>query len=391
MPAICLIFQVHQPYRLKYYPFDKIGKDHSWEDVAANIARLNRMADFCYLPANEALLKAIRKADGRLKAAFSISGVCLEQLFRYRPDVLDSFRKLSESGCVEFLAETYYHSLAALYSETEFRRQVVKQEKAIQNLLDVRPTVLRNTELLFSDTILPAVEALGYPTMLAEWIPACSEDTHPNQVFNSARKTIQIMARNPELSEEIAFSFEQLSREPGGAAAAFAKKVDALGTQPGCIAISLNYETFGGHFPRETGIIDFLEKMPADLLENRENSFLLPSDACDGIPEKPVFTSEAWSSWGGKSRNALPWTGNHLQRDALSQLYSLENSLYKSGKPELLDQWGRLQSSDHFFDMNTRYASDGAQWTSQPSSSPYDAYLNYMNVLSDFRKTLEHP
>lgn len=388
--SVCLLFQVHKPYLLRNYPFDRIGHDHAWEDSPANIAILNRIADNCYLPANRALLQSIRQSDGKFRLAFSLSGTLLEQLSRYRPDVLESFRQLGATGSVEFLAETYYHSLAAIYSPSEFRRQVVKHEKAIQNMLEVRPTVFRNTELLFADGLLPSIDALGYKTIIAEGKSVNGSLKNMNQVFWSAQKPIRVIPRNSVLSDEISFRFGKLASHQRGPAAAFAEKLMEESDQAHCICIGFDFETFGEQFTAESGIFDFLENLAPEVLKRPRLEFCLPSDADEGnAPEKPVYNSPEWSSWAGTNKDTDPWCLGAMQKDALEKLYACEPAVLKSGRPDLLDQWGRLQTSDHFYFMGNRQHSDSMPERFNPYPSPYDAYLNYMNVLSDFRRLLE--
>jgi alpha-amylase len=383
MTDVCLIFQVHQPYRLKDFPFDKIGKDHSYENTALNTAILNRISDRCYLPANQILLEAIRRFEGRLKVAFSVSGMALEQFFRYRPDVLESFRNLCNTGCVEFLAETYYHSLAALHSTSEFRRQVVKHEKAIQNLLDVKPTVLRNTELLHADSLLPAIEALGFRTILTEEKPGNLSEGTPNEIHTSPDGKCRILVRNQTLSDAISFPSAALK------AADYAARLAKEAENSSSICIYLDYETFGEHQKQESGIQDFLSHLPEEILKQPGLRLNLPSDAAlDGPDQKPVYHSTEWTSWADEAKDTSAWCENHMQKDAQKQLFNCELSLLKLGKPELLDAWGRLQSSDHFYYMSTPYSQDFVHQAFNPYESPYDAYLNYMNVLSDFRGLL---
>jgi len=378
MTDICLIFQVHQPYRLKDFPFDKIGKDHTYENTAHNTAILNRVSDRCYLPANRILLEAIKRFDGRLKVAFSVTGTALEQFFRYRPDVLDSFRDLSNTGCVEFLAETYYHSLASLHSPSEFRRQVVKHEKAVQSLLDVKPTVLRNTELLYADSMLPAIEALGFRTILTEGKKGNMSEGNPNEIHTSPDGKCRILVRNQELSDAISFPGTPLK------AADYAGKLTKEAGSSICIC--LDYETFGEHQKQESGILDFLGRLPEETLKHSGLRFALPSDAAlDGPDQKPVYHSPEWTSWSDEVKDLSAWYDNHMQKDAQKQLFNCELSLLSLGKPELFDAWGRLQSSDHFYHMSTRYSRDPVHKAFNPYASPYDAYLNFMNVLSDFR------
>jgi len=388
MTDVCLIFQVHQPYRLKDFPFDKIGRDHAYEDSAQNIAILNRISDRCYLPATRILLDAIQRADGKLKMAFSITGTALEQFFRYRPDVLDAFRKLTATGCVEFLAETYYHSLAGLHSPSEFRRQVAKHEKAIQNLLDVKPTVFRNTELLFSDSLLPSIEALGFKTLLAEGKTSNLSDGNPNEIHQTADGKCRVLVRNQLLSDAI--SFHAGARESSLTANRFAKDLARESEKGSCINLHLDFETFGEHQRQENGILNFLSALPDEILRHQDLRFALPSDAAlDGPDEKAIYHSADWISWSDESKDNSAWCENHMQRDAQNFVYSLEGEIFKLGKPEFLDAWGRLQSSDHFYYMSTRFFQDAVHRVFNPYRSPYDAYLNFMNVISDFRGQLQ--
>ena len=390
MPAFCIIIQVHQPYRLKNYPFERIGRDHAWEDSALNITRLNQIADYCYLPANNALMQAIENSDEKFRFAFSISGTCLEQLFRYRPDVIDSFRKLGDTGCVEFLAQTYYHSLAGIYSPAEFRRQVVKHEKAIQHLLEQRPTVLCNTGLLHSDALLPAIEELGYKTIFAEGISSNVNGGNPDQVFHTGNG-IQVLARNSRVSDVIEHKIAQIQEEkinPGDAAR---QGIGELRESASCITISVDYEIVGmPTLNNKNQVLTFLEGFPNQAQRQENLQFMLPSDAWKTAgAEQASFHSPEWTSMIGETKDAAAWCQNHLQKDALKELYDCETVVLKSGRPELIDQWGRLQTSDHFRYMNIPFSGNSTQNTINPYHSAYDAYLNYMNVLSDFRKLLE--
>ena len=389
MSAICLVFHVHQPFRLKPYSFDQIGHDHAWENIAQNTAILNQASDSCYLPANDALLRAIQNSDGQFRFAFSISGTCLEQLFHYRPDVIESFRRLAETGCVEFLAQPYYHSLAGIYAQSEFRRQVVKHEKAIQQLLEQRPTVFCNTGLLHADELLPAIEELGYKTILAEGTPDCLGSLHPDQVFSSGRKGTRVLARNAALSEELAgtMMLPQREKPPGKA---FGRKIAALAESAECINIFLDYEFFGRYAPVHGTDFSILEAFPSEMRSKQNLHFSLPSDASDTrSTEPPNYHSLNWVSGVGETKDDGHWRHNHMQKDALKELYSCEFPVLKSGKPELMDQWGRLQTSDHFSYMSSHFRHNSSLQAFNPYPSPYDAYLNYMNVLSDFCRVLE--
>jgi len=382
MHSICLLLQVHQPYRLRYYPFDRIGKDHAWEDTAADIAQLNLLSDQCYLPVNAGLLKSVQNSGGRLKIGLSISGTFLELLFRYRPDVLDSFRLLAATDCVEFLAGPYYHSLASFFSHQEFRRQVVKHEKAIQQLLEVRPSVLRNTGLLYSDSLLPAVQELGYKTMLAPRKPLNTVSAGANQLFISKNKAVQVLPVTSVIPDTIS----SLTKEnPAGA---FLKQMLQDDEDAACLSLELKYEDLFLQSGAASGMQHFLEKLPQEVFKYSDLEFSLPSDVKGFENEMPVYSSEGWASEQNIARDVPVWCSDHMQKDALKQLYSFEFMLYQSGMTEQLDQWGRLQSSNHFLHMSTKNRGNGQTSELNIYGSPYDAYLNYMNVLSSFRLLL---
>ena len=248
MAAICFYFQVHQPFRLKDYSFIKIGKDHFYEATAQNVEILNRVSDRCYLPANALFQKLIEETEGKFKITYSISGTCLEQLHRHRPDVISSFRKLYDTGCVEFLAETYYHSLAALYSLSEFERQVKKHEKAMLNILGIKTKVFRNTELMFQNSFADVLDDLGYKMVLAEGSKKYLGKESANQIFLAKNLKTKILPRNYILSDDIAFRFSDPSwSEYPLLAGTFADWLHKIEDQTGSINLFMDYETFGEH------------------------------------------------------------------------------------------------------------------------------------------------
>ncbi len=378
MPTICLFFTVHQPYRLKNYPYDRIGKDHGWEDVPGNIARINHFADFCYLPANQTLLELIQRTDGRFKFAFCISGITLEQFFRYRPDVLESFRQLSETGCVEFVAETYYHSPAACFSFNEFSRQVVKQEKAILHLLDVRPGVLCIPGMVLQEELLPVIEALGYPTVLAER----TGEKDGSEGFSSNPK-VHLLVRNAVLSEDFGALLRGYSSDNLQSARTFSEKISHPDQHKSCISLGLSYESLASG----QGLIKRADY--EEVINHPDLHFVLPSDASEIPSGGNSLYSNPDTALQGRKKNIAPWNSNHLQRDTLHCLYALESELYQSGRPEMLDLWGRLQTLDHFLSMNHHQQAEEKHFIENQQSSPYDAYINYMNVLSDFKKLMK--
>lgn len=390
MAGICFYFQVHQPFRLRYYPFNRIGKDHSYENSALNTEIMNRVADLCYLPMNNLMRRLIDEGEGRFRVSFSISGTCLEQMNRYRPDVAESFRKLGETGCVEFLGETYYHSLAAMYSEAEFARQVTMHRKAMTNVLGFTPKVFRNTELIYRDELAATLRELGYTTVLAEGAARFLDGESTNQVFTDPAGQVRILPRNYVLSDDIAFRFSDPAwNEFPLFADRYAGWLHKIENPNASVHLFMDYETFGEHRKRETGIFEFMQHLPAAVLSRKDFYFCTPSDLARIKPATlPVFRSPDWGSWADEAKDTGAWAADSMQKDALEKVYACEERLVEIGKPDLLDTWGKLQTSDHFYYMSTRYRNDPVHQAFNPYGSPYDACLNYMNVLSDFRALL---
>lgn len=389
MSSVCFYFQLHQPFRLKPYSFFKIGNDHFYEATAFNVEILNRVSDLSYLPTNALIKRLIKETDGKFKATFSISGTCLEQLNRHRPDVLASFRELYETGCVDFLAETYYHSLASLYSTKEFVRQVKMHESALKSILGVKPKVFRNTELLYQNGLADVVHELGYKMILSEGVPKNLGRETPNQFFNSKDGKLKMLLRNFMLSDDIAFRFSDPTwSEFPLLAGKFAGWIQELGKEAPVINLFMDYETFGEHRKVETGIFDFLSHLPKQILKDKNLSFATASDLLKIKTTTKEYDSPGWSSWADEDKDASAWTEDNMQRDALRRLYECEERVMELAKPDILDVWGKLQTSDHFYYMSTRYRMDPTHAAFTHYQSPYDAYLNYMNVLSDFRRVL---
>src|SRR6478736_6505556 len=208
MPAVCFYFQVHQPYRLKQYSFFNIGNDHQYYDEVLNREILNKVADKCYIPTNKVLLNLIKKYKKDFKVSFSLSGVVLEQFEKYRPDVIDSFIELARTGCVEFLSETYYHSLSFLYSKEEFVRQVDKHREKIQHYFKQTPTTFRNTELIYNNELADFVQKMGYKAILCEGVDRLLNERSPNFVYNPPNNSkVKCLLKNYRLSDDIAFRF----------------------------------------------------------------------------------------------------------------------------------------------------------------------------------------
>lgn len=383
--SICLYFQVHQPNRLRQYRFFDIGKNSHYYDDFTNRTILRRIAQKCYLPMNELILQQIEEQKGAFKVAFSITGTALEQFDRYCPEVLDSFKKLAATGCVEFLSETYYHSLSSLASESEFKHQVAKHKEAIEKYFGVTPTTFRNTELIYSDSIANMVGDLGFKTILTEGAKHVLGWQSPNYLYKATTKKNQkLLLRNSGLSDDIAFRFSNKGWENWPLTTD--KFVSWLKSGDGEIVnLFMDYETFGEHQAASTGIFDFMKYLPTAVLADGEFEFVTPARAArKHKPVAPLCIPDA-ISWADEERDTSAWLGNELQNEAFNKLYSLSEKLAILNDAELWSDFGHLQESDHFYYMCTKYFSDGAVHKYfNPYDTPFEAFINYMNVLSDF-------
>lgn len=392
MPSLCFYFQVHQPYRLRHYSFFDIGKDHFYEDAEANRSIMEKVAGKCYLPMNELLLKLIRRENGRFKVAFSISGVALEQFAQYKPEVIDSFRRLVNTGCVELLSETYAHSLASLYDLEEFAEQVKLHDRMIGDCFGVTPEVFRNTELIYRNDIAAVVEKMGYKAMLTEGADHILGWRSPNFMYQPSNCTrLRLLLKNYRLSDDIAFRFSNRDwKEWPLTVEKFVRWIHAVNGSGELINLFMDYETFGEHQWAETGIFDFMESLPDALLANPDFDFVTPSEAAARFqPIAKIDVPDA-ISWADAERDLTAWIGNDMERDAIESVYALHDKVKASGDEGLMRTWRRLQTSDHFYYMCTKWFSDGdVHKYFNPYGTPYDAYINYMNVLSDFIMTLE--
>ena len=383
--SICLYFQVHQPTRLRMYRFFDIGKDSHYYDDFANRTILRRVADRCYLPMNALLLEMIKEGKGKFKVAFSISGSLLEQCERSCPEVIDSFRALADTGCVEFLSETYYHSLASLASPTEFKHQVLKHKAAIEEAFGVTPDTFRNTELIYSDSIGAAVYEMGFRTMLTEGAKHVMGWRSPNFVYSGAMAPkLKLLLRNSSLSDDIAFRFSDRSWNNWPLTAD--KYVAWLNAAEGeIINLFMDYETFGEHQKAESGIFDFIKALPAAVAEDGNFEFVTPKEAARKHASVGVLDVPDPISWADEERDLSAWLGNELQNDAFTKVNSLIEKLGLLNDRQMWSDFGHLQESDHFYYMCTKFFTDGAVHKYfNPYDTPYEAFINYMNVLSDF-------
>ena len=385
--SICLYFQVHQPTRLRLYRFFDIGKDSHYYDDFANRTILRRVAQKCYLPMNALLLDLIESNKGAFKVAFSISGSVLEQFDRYAPEVIESFRKLADTGCVEFLSETYYHSLASLSSESEFKHQVLKHKAAIEHYFGVTPKAFRNTELIYSDAIGEMVYEMGFKTMLTEGAKHVLGWKSPNFVYNGAMApNLKLLLKNSNLSDDIAFRFSDRSwSEWPLTGEKYLSWVKTAAQEGEIVNLFMDYETFGEHQKASSGIFDFMRAFPEFVIKDGEFEFVTPSQATK--KHRPVGDLDVMDpiSWADEERDVTAWLGNELQNDAFNKLNDQVEKLGILNDEALWSDFGHLQESDHFYYMCTKFFSDGAVHKYfNPYDTPYEAFINYMNVLSDF-------
>jgi alpha-amylase len=385
--AICFYFQVHQPFRLKRYRFFDLGHDHYYYDDYSNESIMNKVAEKCYIPANKLILELIQKYKGKFRVTFSLSGLAINQFRLYAPDVLDSFRKLAETGMVEFLAETNSHSLVSLKSRSEFEHQVEKHKKMLKEFLGVEATSFRNTELIYSDEIGSWVADMGFKAVLTEGAKHVLGWKSPNFLYcNSIKPRLKVLLRNFVLSDDIAFRFSNrdwnawpLTTEK------YASWINKLAPKSELLNIFLDYETFGEHNWKETGIFDFLSHLPGTILKKTPFRFMTPTEIADSLQPVSAINIPSAISWADEERDLTAWLGNELQVAALDKLYSLTAKVNKCEDVLLKKDWEYLQSSDHFYYMATKFFSDGAVHAYfNPYDTPYDAFMNYMNVLSDF-------
>jgi alpha-amylase len=385
--AICLYFEVHQPFRLKRYRFFDLGQDHYYYDDFTNESILKKVAEKCYLPANNIIMDLITKHKGKFKVAFSLSGIVIDQFRLYAPEVLDSFRKLAETGMVEFLGETEAHSLSSLKNRDEFIRQVNGHKKLLKEHLGVEPTSFRNTELIYSDQIGSWIADLGFKAILTEGAKHVLGWKSPNYLYcNALNPRLKVLLRNFVLSDDIAFRFSNRNwNEWPLTTEKYTSWLNKLAPKSELVNIFIDYETFGEHNWKETGIFDFLSHLPGAVLKKTPFKFMTPSEVADNLQPISAISVPSPISWADEERDITAWLGNELQNAAFEKLYSLSYKVNNCQYDLLKKDWNYLQTSDHFYYMCTKFFSDGSVHAYfNPYETPYDAFMNYMNVLSDF-------
>ncbi len=386
MKNICFYFKIHQPYRLKRYRFFDIGNDHYYYDDFANDDIISRLSENSYIPMCDTLLDMIRESKGAFKCAISVSGTALEQLQLYVPEVIDRLKQLAETGCVEFLAGTYAHSLASLEDPEEFMREVKMETDLITRTLGIKPKTFANTELIYDDDIASMVSQMGFKSCLISGAKYVLGWKSPNYVYSAATAPeLKLLLTNDKLSDDIALNFNnhEWSEYPLNADR-YMDWIAALPQEEQVINLYFSMDTFGSFIPASTGIFQFMKALPRFAYERGIN-FSTPYDVTAKLKAVGELSVPYPMSDIDEARDVSAWKGNGLQNEALRKLYSVAERVSMCDDRRLKQDWEYLQSSDHFYYMSTKNRADGASHAAfSPYDSPFAAFTNYMNALADF-------
>ncbi len=391
MTSVCIYFQVHQPFRLKRY---SVFDTHTeYFDPERNRDILDKIASRCYLPSTELLLKLARKHDGRFRVAFSLTGIVIEQWKQWCPRALDVMKELVDTGCVELLGETYHHSLAFLYSRDEFRAQVELHAELMKETFGVTPTVFRNTELIYNNELASYLAGWKqYRGILTEGADHVLDGQSPNHVYRPpGLPDMGLLLKNYKLSDDVAFRFSNKAwAEWPLTSEKYARWLTEEVDGPVC-GLFMDYETFGEHQWAETGIFDFLETLPDELFKlDGDHTFATPSQCLDAHEPVGEYDVPHMISWADTERDLSAWLGNAMQSNAAHELYKLEATAKACRDRDVLRDWRRLTTSDHFYYMCTKYFADGdVHKYFNPYESPYDSYINFMNVMDNLRTRVD--
>ena len=383
MKNICLYFNLHQPNRLKPYTFFEIGNDHFYENDELNKRFLDEISAKCYLPMNGIMLGIIKEMGSAFKLNLSLSGTLIEQLEMHRPDVLDSFKALAETGQVEFIGQTYYHTLCYLYSETEFKRQVEKHSAKIKKHFGQTPRVFRNTGMIYCNDLAQRMEGMGFEGLMAEGLDHNLKGRSANYLYQAPNvKEIKTLLKNYNRSADITHRFTDTSWEEYPLTAD--KMANWIKEEKGDVVnIFMPYETFGQHIQPDSGVFDFIKELPKACID-KGMKFRTASKLTEKFKPAGKLDIHEPVSWRDSEKDVSAWAKNNMQREALDKLYGLEKTVINSKDEDLIHVWSKLQTSDHFYYMSTKAFEDGATRDYlSPYDSPYAGYIYYMNALSD--------
>ena len=392
MLSVCPYFHVHQPHRVKRYRVFDIGRDSEYfnasDETDLNNGRiLRKVAEKSYLPTT-AVLGELLDRHPEFRFALSFSGTVLDQFELYAPHVLETFQKLVRTGRVEVLADTYYHSLAFFYSRPEFERQVTQHRTRVQKLFGVTPRVFRNTELSYTNALAHWCEDNGYLGIMAEgWDPVLGWRS-PNYLYHPVgRSKIKVLLKNYKLSDDVAFRFGNRGWKSWPLSApTYANWIHAHHGDGNTINLFMDFETFGEHQWADTGIFDFLRQLPTELLRHGDTTFKTPTETVLSYAAVGEIDVPHILTWADTDRDLTAWVGNDIQKDAIGATYGMEERILKTKDEELITTWRKLQTSDHFYYMCTKWFQDGdVHAYFSPYESPYDAYIAFMNALGDLQ------
>ncbi len=401
MASVCFYFELHQPWRLRRYSV--FANDPFYFDDAANEQVLRKVAQKCYRPATLKMLDLVKRHDRRFRCAYSITCTALEQLQRWAPDVVDTLKALVDTGACELIGETSHHSPSFLFSKSEFDAQVTAHQRKMQEVFGVVPKIFRNTELIYSNELAHHIAARGqHNAIICEGVdrllgfrspnyiyvpPPCAADSGPPE-----ERRVKLLLKNYRLSDDIAFRFSNRGwKEWPLSAERFAEWVNQINGDGFTCNLFMDYETFGEHQWADTGIFEFLDALPKCVYDMNpgHNQFLTPSQVLECSEPVGEYDVPSWTSWADTERDLSAWLGNPLQDNAAAELYRLEGAVkerHAAGDPYILEDWRKLTTSDHLYYMCTKYWADGdVHKYFSPYNSPYDAYINFMNVLDNLK------
>ena len=395
--TIVLYLHVHQPWRIRKYSIFDTAENHDYFDAHPvddadrnNELIMRKVADKSYRPMN-ALLEKLLHANPEFKVSLSISGTFIDQAERWAPDVIDSFKRLVATGQVEIVSETYHHSLAFFYSLPEFERQVRMHRDKIRELFGVETSVFRNTELAYNNDLAKWADEYGFKGILSEGWDPILQWRSPNHLYQPPNTdSIGLLLKNYRMSDDIAFRFSNKAWAQWPLSIETYSEWAHAATESGpLLNLFMDYETFGEHQWADTGIFTFFEGFVGDWLASPNNTFATVSEAIDSCKPAGEISMPQTVTWADSERDLTAWLGNAMQQEALHHLYALEDDILRSGDQVLIDDWRKLQTSDHVYYMCTKWFTDGdVHAYFSPYESPYDAFLYFMNALRDVRYRL---
>lgn len=395
MTAVCFYFQIHQPYRVRKYGVFEIGNRDDYfletgENNRNNERIMRKVAEKSYLP-GALVLEEMLAMYPDFTFALSFSGTALEQMRAWAPEALHIFQRMVESGRVEILSETYYHSLAFFYSRKEFERQVDMHRRAVKKLFNVAPKVFRNTELSYTNALGKWAEDDGYKAVLTEGWEHYLGWRSPNYLYTpQGGKNVKLLLKNYRLSDDMAFRFTEESwKDWPLTAEKYAHWISSTNGSADVVNLFMDFETLGEHQWAESGIFDFLKAVPGELSKHSDNYFVTPTESAETFPSRDQLDVPYILTWADTERDLSAWRGNAMQNAALEALYALERDVLRFGDDRLVHTWRLLQTSDHFYYMCTKWFADGdVHAYFNPYDSPYEAHTSFMNVVRDFKMRL---